>query len=77
MEKKFLLQNLRIVDVLGDRNCYFRALSHQPFGDVESHQIIRQAAADKTQNYIQNLESTTATTALSILCYRYERIGNG
>ena len=45
LEKKSLLQNLRIVDVLG--NGFFRALSHQLFGDAESHQIVRQAATDK------------------------------
>ena len=32
LEKKSLLQNLRIVDVLG--NGFFRALSHQLFGDA-------------------------------------------
>ena len=42
-----MLRNLRIVDVLGDVNCFFRALSHQLFGDVESHQIVCQAAADQ------------------------------
>ena len=41
-----MLRNLKIVDVLGDGNCFFRALSHQLFGDAESHQIVRQAAAD-------------------------------
>ena len=45
LEKKSLLQNLRIVDVLG--NGFFRALSHQLFGDAESHQIVRQAATDQ------------------------------
>ena len=33
--------------MLGDGNCFFRALSHQLFGDVESHQIVRQAATDQ------------------------------
>ena len=33
--------------MLGDGNCFFRALSHQPFGDAESHQIVRQAATDQ------------------------------
>ena len=47
LEKKLLLRNLRIVDVLGDSNCFFRALSHQLFGDAESHQIVRQAATDQ------------------------------
>ena len=46
LEKKLLLRNLRIVDVLGDANYFFRALSYQPFRDAESHQIVRQAATD-------------------------------
>ena len=33
--------------MLGDGNCFFRALSHQLFGDAESHQIVRQAATDQ------------------------------
>ena len=47
LDKKLLFRNLRIVDVLGDGNCFFRALSHQLFGDAESHQIVRQAATDQ------------------------------
>ena len=47
LEKTLLLRNLRIVDVLGDGNCFFRAQSHQLFGDAESHQIVRQAATDQ------------------------------
>ena len=46
LEKKLLLRNLRTVDVLGDANYFFRALSYQPFRDAESHQIVRQAATD-------------------------------
>ena len=45
--EKLLLLNLRIVDVLGNSNCFFRALSHRLFGDAESHQIVRQAATDQ------------------------------
>ena len=47
LEKKPLLRNSRIVDVLGDDNCFFRALSHQLFGDAESQQIVLQAATDQ------------------------------
>ena len=47
LEKKLLLRNLRIVNVLGDGNCFFRALSHQLFGNAEIHQIVRQAATDQ------------------------------
>ena len=42
-----MLQNLRIVYVLGHGNCFFHTLSLQLFGDVESHQIVPQAAADQ------------------------------
>ena len=31
----------------GANNCFFRAMSHQRFGDAESHQIVRQAATDQ------------------------------
>ena len=51
--EKLLLRNLRIVYVLGDGKCFLRALSHQLFGDVESYQIFRQAAADQV---LQNPE---------------------
>ena len=47
LEKKLLLQNLRIVDVLGDGIFFFCALSHQLFVGVESHQTVHQAAADQ------------------------------
>ena len=47
LEKKLLLRNLRIVDVLGDGNCFFRALSHQLFDNAEIHQIVHQAATDQ------------------------------
>ena len=47
LDKKLFLRNLRIVFVLRDGNCFFRALSRQLFGDVESHQIERRAAADQ------------------------------
>ena len=56
LEKKLLLQNLRIVDVLGHGNCFFHALSLQLFGEVESHQIVPQAAADQV---LQNPELYT------------------
>ena len=45
--EKFLLRNLRNVDVLGDGNCFFRVLLHQLFGDTEIHQIVSQAATDQ------------------------------
>ena len=47
LEKKLLLRNLRIVDVLGNGNYFFRALSHQLFGEAESHQIVRQTTTDQ------------------------------
>ena len=47
LEKKLLLQNLRIVDVLAGGNCFFHALSHQLFGDVEGHQIACQSGSDQ------------------------------
>ena len=31
----------------GANNCFFRAMSHQRFGDAERHQIVRQAATDQ------------------------------
>ena len=42
--------------MLGDGNCFFRALSHQLFDDAESHQIVRQAATDQA---LQNPELYT------------------
>ena len=45
--EKFLLRNLRNVDVLGDGNCFFRVLLHQLFGDTDIHQIVSQAATDQ------------------------------
>ena len=33
--------------MLGDGKCFLRALSHQLLGDMESYQIVRQAAADQ------------------------------
>ena len=32
---------------MGNGNCFFRALSHQLFGEAESHQIVRQTATDQ------------------------------
>ena len=42
--------------MLGYGNCFFHALSLQLFGDVESHQIVPQAAADQV---LQNPELYT------------------
>ena len=42
--------------MLGNGNCFFRSLSHQHFGDVESHQIVHQAATDQI---LRNLELHT------------------
>ena len=42
--------------MLEDGNCFFRALSHQLFGDAESHQIVRQTA---TAQVLRNPEIYT------------------
>ena len=63
-----------IVDVLGDGNCFFRALSHQLFDDAESHQIVRQAATDQA---LQNPELYTEslinndTQPFGLLLFKY------
>ena len=57
LEKKLLFRNLRIVDVLGDGNFFFRALSYQLFGDAEAIRLyarLQQIKFYVTQNYIQN-----------------------
>ena len=58
LEKKLLLRNLRIVDVLGDGNYFFRVLLHQLFGDTEIHQIVHKAATDQV---LQNPETYTGS----------------
>ena len=75
--EKLLLRNLRIVDVLGNSNCFFRALSHRLFGDAESHQIVRQAATDQVLRNPEIYTESLINNDISIFCYRYRRIENG
>lgn len=45
------LKGLKIIDIEGDGNCLFRAISDQIYeGDQSHHQLIRQACLDYIQN---------------------------
>ena len=41
---------LRPVDVGGDGDCFFRAVSHQLYGDLSHHLLIRQAGVQYLSN---------------------------
>ena len=66
------LRNLRIVDVPGDGNCFFHAVSHQLFGDTSSQHLVRQAALDQVlnnpelyQDFLVNKDIGTFASTLS------------
>ena len=40
LENTLNLRNLRIVDVPGDGNCFFHAVSHQLLGDISSQNLV-------------------------------------
>ena len=44
LRNQLLERNLQLVDVLGDGNCFFRAISHQLFATEDHHQTIRENA---------------------------------
>ena len=40
-------RNLKLVDVRGDENCFFRAIAHQLYGDESKHHKVREEAAQE------------------------------
>ena len=72
LENALNLRNLRIVDVPGDGNCFFHAVSHQLFGDISSQHLVRQAALDQVlnnpelyQDFLVNKDIGTFASTLS------------
>ena len=60
--------NLRPFDVGGDGNCFFRAVSHQLYGDPEQHMHVRAAGiAYLQQNPKRFIESNTENSWLKYL----------
>ena len=43
-------EGLRIVEVGGDGNCLFRAISHQVYGTEDHHRLIRVRCIDYIQS---------------------------
>ena len=56
----FRQPGLRPVDVGGERDCFFRAVSHQLYGDPNHHLLIRQAHVQYLSNHPERvIESNT------------------
>ena len=54
------LQGLRPVDIGGEGDCFFRAVSHQSCGDPNHHLLIRQAGVQYLSNNPERfIESNT------------------
>ena len=51
LQKQLRERNLKLVNVRGDGNCFFRAIAHQLYGDESQHQKVREEAV---QEVIQN-----------------------
>ena len=54
LQKQLRERNLKLVNVRGDGNCFFRAIAHQLYGDESQHQKIREEAV---QEVIKNSNS--------------------
>ena len=47
MQKQLGERNLKLVDVRGDENCFFRAIAHQLYGDESKHHKVREEAVQE------------------------------
>ena len=57
LQKQLRERNLKLVNVRGDGNCFFRAIAHQLYGDESQHRKVREEAvqeAIKNSNRYRN-----------------------
>jgi hypothetical protein len=47
LERLLAERNLKIVDIQGDGNCFFRAMAHRLYGDPEKYKDIRARAVQQ------------------------------
>ena len=47
LQKQLRERNLKLVNVNGDGNCFFRAIAHQLYGDESQHQMVREEAVQE------------------------------